>query len=224
MTEPITTTQVKTPVKKEAYVQVGGGVNNYGNTTAPDIGVTLGGQVSKNGTYAKTELGCGTALKAKVEVGHEFGIGKNMGLELSANAEYVKQSYDSKFTSNVSIDHDGQHVDAKNEHRWHDGVKKAGGALMMTFNGKKGNIKAGVEMGGYANSAPNVTDTYNALLRQEDGSLKSYHVETKYNAHQAGFYATPKVSGELNIGKKGNWSIVADGDLFGGNAGVRYTF
>ena len=40
----------------------------------------------------------------------------------------------------------------------------------------------------------------------------------------SGMYVTPKVSAELNLGKTNNWSLVANADRFGGNAGVRFKF
>ena len=49
MTTPIT----NTPVKTNAYVQVEGGVNNYTNTKQANLGATLGGTISKGGTFTK---------------------------------------------------------------------------------------------------------------------------------------------------------------------------
>ena len=226
MTQPITTNT--TPVKTNAYVQAEGGVNNYTNARGLNLGATLGGEINKGGTYANAEIGYGTAFKARAEVGHEFNIGKNMGLELSGNAEYKKSTTPSAFHSSFSAE--GYTMSRTNE--WHDGLKKAGASLMMTFNGKKGNVKIGAEVGAYANSAPNISHNYTinedttiaTVDNNETIISKSYTAELRYNGKNSGAYITPKISAELKLDKTGNWSAVANADAFGGNAGIRYTF
>lgn len=220
MTTPITNTIVRT----NAYVQVEGGVNNYTNTMQANLGAALGGEISKGGTFAKAEVGCGTAFKAKTEVGHEFNIGKNMGLELSANAVYAKSNTQNSYNTKFAIATDKQTQTMSMSKKWHDGYKKAGGALMMTFTGKKGNVKAGVEVGAYTNNAPDISTSYNATVKNENGNNQNYTLHHELKAHHSGMYATPKVSAELNLGKTNNWSLVANADRFGGNAGVRFKF
>ena len=224
MTQPITNT---TPVKANAYVQVEGGVNNYTNARGLNLGATLGGQINKGKTYANAEVGYGTTFKARAEVGHEFNIGKNMGLDLSANAEYKKSTVSSSYTTSLRTNN-AMVIDSN---KWHDGLKKAGAALMMTFNGKKGNIKIGAEVGAYANSAPNISHNYTinedtkvTVDNNETIIRKTHTAELRYNGKNSGAYITPKISAELKLGKTGNWSAVANADAFGGNAGIRYTF
>lgn len=225
MTQPITTNT--TPVKTNAYVQAEGGVNNYTNARGLNLGATLGGEINKGGTYANAEIGYGTAFKAKAEVGHEFNIGKNMGLDLSANAEYKKSTVSSTYTTSLRTNN-AMVIDSN---KWHDGLKKAGTALMMSFHGKKGNIKIGAEVGAYANSAPNITKNYTinedkklTVNNKETIIRETHNAEFSYNGSNSGMYVTPKISAELNLGKKGHWSAVANADAFGGNAGIRYTF
>lgn len=225
MTQPITTNT--TPVKTNAYVQAEGGVNNYTNARGLNLGATLGGEINKGGTYANAEVGYGTAFKAKAEVGHEFNIGKNMGLDLSANAEYKKSTVSSSYTTSLRTDN-AMVIDSN---KWHDGLKKVGTALMMSFHGKKGNIKIGAEVGVYANSAPNITKNYTidedkklTVNNKETIIRETHNAEFSYNGSNSGTYVTPKISAELNLGKKGHWSAVANADAFGGNAGIRYTF
>ena len=117
MTQPITNT---TPVKANAYVQVEGGVNNYTNARGLNLGATLGGEINKGGTYANAEVGYGTTFKARAEVGHEFNIGKNMGLDLSANAEYKKSTVSNTYTTSLRTDN-AMVIDSN---KWHDGLKK----------------------------------------------------------------------------------------------------
>ena len=224
MTQPITNT---TPVKANAYVQVEGGVNNYTNARELNLGASLGGQINKGKTYANAEVGYGTTFKARAEVGHEFNIGKNMGLELSGNAEYIKSTVSNTYTTSLRTNN-AMVIDSN---KWHDGLKKAGTALMMSFHGKKGNIKIGAEVGVYANSAPNITKNYTinedkklTVNNKETIIRETHNAEFSYNGKNSGAYITPKISAELKLDKTGNWSAVANADAFGGNAGIRYTF
>lgn len=225
MTQPITNT---TPVKTNAYVQVEGGKNNYVNDQELSLGATLGGQIQKGGTYANAEVGYGTTFKAKAEVGHEFNIGNNMGLELSGNAEYKKSTMPTVLHSSLTVGRNSiEGVD-----KWHNGLKKAGISLMMTFQGKKGNVKVGAEVGTYSNSAPNISKNYTInddTTQIVDGNetiiRESHTADISYNGKKSGEnYVTPKISAELNLDKKGHWSAVANANLFGGNAGIKYTF
>ena len=188
------------------------------------MSVLIGGQISKSGTFAKAEVGYGTAFKARAEVGHEFNIGKNMGLELSANAAYTKATEKSSYNATTTFTADNQVQTMSMINKWYDGFQKAGGALMMTFNGKRGNVKAGVEVGSYSNKAPNIATDYHAAVMDDRGNSGTLIYHDEYKGHRNGAYVTPRVSAELNLGQKGNWSFVANADKFGGNAGVRFTF
>lgn len=225
-----------TPLNKEAYAQVQAGA--YSPTAGKanlNVGALLGGEISKNGTYANAEVGLGSSFSASVKVGHEFNIGKNMGLELSANGEYLRSNLESTFKSHIEgYQPNGQeYADLKST--WNDGYKKAGAGLSLNFNGKKGNIKIGVEGGYRANNAPqiihqhNVQQTQNITIHKPSQDVNMISTQNKtvkisYNGHQAGAYITPTISAELNLGKNGHWSAVMDADRFQGNAGIRYTF
>ena len=229
MTIPIT----NTPVKANAYVQVEGGVNNYTNAQQANLGAALGGEISKGGTFAKAEVGYGTAFKAKTEVGHEFNIGKNMGLELSANAQYTRSNHHSTADTKITYMNPYESKEYSSTTSWKDGLRKAGGALALNFKGKKGNIKAGVEVGAYKNNAPDIqlNVNYQTLVETKNNETQEinkeiYNNSTKCDIKQrnSGVYVTPKVSAELNMGKQGNWSLVANADRFGGNAGIKFKF
>lgn len=229
MTTPIT----NTPVKTNAYVQVEGGVNNYTNTKQANLGAALGGEISKGGTFAKAEVGCGTAFKAKAEVGHEFNIGKNMGLELSANAQYTQSNKHSTADFKTTYTNSYESKEFSTTTSWKDGLRKAGGALALNFKGKKGNIKAGVEVGAYKNNAPDVHQNFNSQTivdiknnetQETHKEIYNYNMDYDLKQRNSGMYVTPKVSAELNLGKTNNWSLVANADRFGGNAGVRFKF
>lgn len=215
MTEPITT-NVSTPVKAKGYVQAEGGIYRASDTNHnANIGVALGGRINKGSTFANAEVGYGTAFRAKAEVGHEFKLNKNgnMGLELAGNAEYLRNGQKSEYLSDVTTENNGKYT---SKYSWQDGYKKAGVSGMLNFKGTKGNVKVGLEAGYRANNTPDINETY---------TINNNHIMHKtVKNHESGFYATPKVSAELNIGKKGAWSAIADADMHRGNVGIRYTF
>lgn len=217
---PNTITQkVSTPVKTEGYVQAEGGI--YRATEdgyATNVGVALGGKVSKGSTFANAEVGYGTAFRAKVEVGHEFKLNQkgNLGLELAGNAEYLRAGQKSEYVSKVTINNSEQNGFQTS---WNNGYKKAGLSSMLNFKGKKGNVKVGLEAGYSTNNAPDIDVTHKI---SNENHYQEMHFGTKQN--YSGFYLTPKVSAELNLGKNGHWSAIADADMHKGNVGLRYTF
>ncbi len=216
MTEPITT---KMPAEKKIYVQAEGGAYKAMKGKANlNAGVLFGGEIEKKGTYLKGEIGYGTAFKAGVEAGHQFDWKNNMGLELSANAQYLRDNSESKINNTVNVNGYGYSFSNK----WNDGYAKAGVSGMFTFEGKKGSIKAGVEGGYRTNFASNVNHNVDLIVKPQDKPSVNYN--TSFKGKEEGVYITPKVSAELNLGKKGNWSLIADADIYQGKAGIRYTF
>lgn len=217
---PNTITQkVSTPVKTEGYVQAEGGIYRAAEDRyAANIGVALGGKVSKGSTFAKAEAGYGTAFRAKVEVGHEFKLNQNgnLGLELAGNAEYLRNGQKSERLSKVAIENNGEYTSSTS---WNDGYKKAGISSMFNFKGKKGNVKVGLEAGYSASNAPDIYHTF-----EINGNNRYQEVSFSAKQNDSGFYMTPKVSAELNLGKNGHWSAIANADVHKGNVGLRYTF
>ena len=214
MTEPITT---QTQTQKRAYVQLDGGAYNAHKGLAnADIGVLLGGEIEKKGNFLKGEVGCGTAFKAGLEVGHEFPLGKKTGVELAANAQYLRSTQESHYSSSVNVNNSQPH---KFSTDWHNGYFKSGVSGMLNFTGKRGNIKAGIEAGYRTNFAPDIQSDY--TVATADQTVKLHQ---DFKSREKGAYVTPKISAELNLGKKGNWSMIADADLYQGQAGIRYTF
>lgn len=70
-------------VQTEVYAQGNAGVlRNPAGENFSNIGAALGGEINYKGTYLKAEAGIGTAVTGKVELGHEFDIGKNLGFEI----------------------------------------------------------------------------------------------------------------------------------------------
>jgi len=213
-----------TPVKTEAYVQVNAGAYDASKgDLKTDIGARLGGEVEKGGTYAKAEVGYGTALRANLEAGHEFNIGKNMGLELSANAQYLRDNSESSYSSTITHSVNSTPYESSIKKGWHDGFKKLGASAMLNFKGKAGNIKFGVEGGYRTNNAPDISNTLHTEVTNENKTeIREDTIMIK--GRRSGAYVTPKVSAELNLGKNSHWALTANADKFQGSAGIKYTF
>jgi len=233
--------KITTPVvKADAYVKVeAGAYEGRKDKFNTNVDAVFGGEIKKGGTYAKAEAGYGTALKAGIEAGHEFNIGKNIGLELSANAQYLRdnaeKSYSSTlvhdYTINTPTDTGNIHYENSVKKSWHDGFKKLGASAMLNFKGKAGNVKVGLEGGYRTNNAPDIRNQLGSNVQIDvytDDAIYS-DSESMYNSDifkgkRSGAYITPKVSAELNLGKNSHWSLTANADRFQGNAGIKYTF
>ena len=71
------TIPISKKVQTEFYAQGNAGVlRNPAGENFSNIGAALGGEINYKGTYLKAEAGAGTALSGRVELGHEFDIGK----------------------------------------------------------------------------------------------------------------------------------------------------
>ena len=247
MTQPMNVEQPK--VKASAYVQpTVGGVNLGRENGFATIGLALGGQVQlKDGTYAKAEVAGGTYLGAKASVGHEFNIGKNMGLDLSVNGQFLqnRQSSSVIFTNNTKINVNNLSNGESNCYNyeslhvgiWNEGDSRVNGKAMFNLNGKAGKIGVGVEAGYKTNHGINIegiddinvsvkyqeqkADTYDVAFKEENYSES---ITYKFQGFEQGAYVTPKIEAELNLGKKGHAQIVADADLKQQNVGFRWTF
>jgi len=186
-----------------------------------DAGAVLGGEANYKGTFARAEVGLGTALSGKVELGHTFDIGRNMGLELSAKAQTSRsligknQAYVRAEAVDISDTmqlRDG----AEAGEDWSSGVKRLGAAAKLTFGSKKVKFGVGFESGIAKGSAPDTNLNVEAHANNNHASAEmSIRNKTEY-------YGTPTVSADIKLGKK--LSFNANADLNQGHIGVRYNF
>lgn len=220
------------------YVQAEGGAYDAGKSGRGYAGVAGGVTLEKNSTFVKAKAGVGTAIKAELEAGHEFKLGKNTGLELAGNVSVVSNnSFNSctySYADNIRIEYsqDGEQLSSEfvtqgiGVQSWKDGYAKAGASAMLTFGGKRGNLKLGVEGGYRTNNAPDFTNSaqskYSININGEEYYGDGETFNATYKGKERGAYITPKVEGQLNVSK--HLSFVADATLKEGSAGVRWTF
>lgn len=221
MTNPVTQTTIQ-PVKTKFYVKAEGGAYNKYNVKTEGIGLAyLGGEITKGGAHAKAELGYGTGLGAAANAGYEFNLGKNVGLDLAANAEYYRSNTSETTKLYMSVDNQEPMslVDKNN-----NGYFKAGGQALFNFKGKRANVKAGVEVGYRRNGGVNMLQSISVTKEDSEGNKATTTYGNAINTLDAGAYVTPKISAELLLDKKGHWSAIADADMYKGSAGIKYIF
>ena len=241
MTEPLSINQK--PQVFKGYVQAQGGFASAGADKIALFGVTGGVEARKKGFHAGAEVGVGTMFQAKAEIGKEFSIGKNMGLDLSGKAEY-KQSllgtsseiYEYSSNNDVAVMlENGQNVNyslstpAIAANIWTPGETRFAGSAKLKYEKKNVNIGVGVEGGYRANNAPNTKLNFSSnqtINVSKDGETKTYDYSTQAtigkNKHMSGAYITPTVSAEVKAGK--HISFTANADMYQGQAGIKYTF
>ena len=241
MTEPLSINQK--PQVFKGYVQAQGGFASAGADKIALFGVTGGVEARKKGFHAGAEVGAGTMFQAKAEIGKEFSIGKNMGLDLSGKAEYRqsllgKNIENENYSSTTDVTLKLENEQDVNYHyeapvsitsKWASRETRYAGSAKLKYQKGNVNIGVGVEGGYRANNAPDTN--YNVIINEKisvskDGETKTYDIPTQIssnkNRHMSGAYITPTVSAEVKAGK--HISFTANADMYQGQAGIRYTF
>ena len=235
------TIPISKKVQTEFYAQGNAGVlRNPAGENFSNIGAALGGEINYKGTYLKAEAGAGTALSGRVELGHEFDIGKNLGFEISSKAQTIRNlksnSYHTEFDTRMNGEINGVPYSIGNLHtgdsKWYSGETRLGAAAKLNFKSKNAKFGIGLE-GGMRKSTARDVSFYFADHESVTVSVNGERPETvtlgaectqHLNLNQKNGYITPTVSAEVNLGKKSGFSFVANADLYQGQAGIRYTF
>ena len=185
-------------------------------STYMNAGAILGGEISYKGSFARAEVGAGTALSGKIELGHSFDIGRNMGLELSgkaqANMNLIKNKL--KFSSTAVNNNLTSGVEVNQ--KYNTGETRLAGAAKLTFGSTKAKFGVGVEAGSRNNISPDMNYNLTAIAGPTQNTMQA-SVKNKPE-----FYATPTVSADVKISK--NLSFNANADLHQAQAGIRWNF
>lgn len=235
--------QNKPAITTKGYVQVNAGViKNAAEEAYSYLGATLGGEVNYKNTYLRGEAGAGTALTGKLEIGHEFDIGKNMGLDLSAKGQYSRNNFESSLYMGVGsgmnmningVSYPVENVQTANAN-WKAGETRLGAQAELTFKSKHAKFGVGLEGGLRHSTSPNISmnfaGTQSTLTIENEGkepttiTSKTNDFSVKRDLNKKAGYITPTLSAEIQLGKKSNFSFVANADMYQGQAGIRYTF
>ena len=236
-------------IEKSGYVQLHtGGVHNPAGRSYDNTGIGVGGKLNYKGTYLSAELAGGTAMAGKVQLGHEFDLGKNFGLDLSAKAQGSFATKRSKNDTHIDLTttqaltyKDEQTGAVKQESAtigdrfdihtdWVDGETRLGAGAQFTFKSKNFKIGLGAEAGKrstIANDANHHVESHiRAVYTDNEGKQQVIDNNKVYNKTfdigKTKTYITPTVSAELNLGKK--FSLMANGDMHQQQVGIRYNF
>ena len=209
-------------------------------------GAILGGEANYRGTFLRGQVQAGTSFGAKLELGHTFDIGRNMGLELSAKTQIDKSlmgnntytpgnqaikgytcTVDTQ-TNTTSVVETQALAHSNYSASWKSGETRTGLAAKFTFGSQKAKFGVGVEGGIRNGNRPTMTYSYESndfVDMTVDG--KKVENESHYSCvvgetTKSGAYITPTLSADIKLGKR--LSFNANADLHQGFAGIRYNF
>lgn len=219
MTPPIEGKR-QTPVLT-GNVGLNASVKNFGCDRILLFGSTAEGRIQHKGYYAEAGVTAGTGLSVNAEIGKEFDINKNWGLELSANANHTRSLLGTKNESMIihNIGINGECHEESANADWTPGVTIAGVKAMANYTTDNGKFTFGAGVSGqYArNNAKNLSLTSTAT----DGQTTE-HVTSVINKRKEGFVVSPELKATWNANR--HISVEANGNAFGGGVTARYTF
>ena len=232
------TNPVSNKVQVTGYAGVQAGIiKSLSDNAYLNSGATLGGQVSYKGTFLRGQVEAGTALGGKVELGHTFDIGRNMGLELSAKAQMNKSlignnSYNVKFENNFNINNQNASVEIPSHSdfstNWKGGETRLGASAKLTFGSEKARFGVGIEAGSRKGNQPNMAfstesnTSVDVTTNQKTETINQNYSSVVVNSNKSSFYATPTISADVKLNK--HLSLNANADLQQGQIGVRWNF
>ena len=226
MADPLTTATVTKKVQVTGYAGLQAGtIKGPEQDAYLNSGAILGGEIDLNNksggaTFFKGKVIGGSALGAEFELGQRFSIGRNMGLEISANVEKnISTTYDNNATatstaqdvivaSGIETPYESTIV---TENRWKSGITKYSGKAMVTFGSKNLKIGVGLEAGTISNRTPNTTFSHDHKMTMamngvpdEVLSLLVNHktCEGTLTTNKTKGFVLPRVSVERDFGKR----------------------
>ena len=234
-------------VKVTGYTGVQAGIiRNSAKENFLSSGAILGGEVSYKRAFARTQVMGGTTLGAEAQIGYEFDLGRNMGLELSAKTQMYKnlvsdlgsttQTAEFHHNAEYSIVNEqgqaeiiSQSFDENHTSSWKHGMQQTGVKAQLNFGSQKAQFGVGVEAGTRNSLRPNISfsSNINSTIEIKAGD-KTVDVQNlaKLTAvkvdNGAKGYVTPTLTAKVNLGK--GFSLNANADLYQGQAGIRYNF
>jgi hypothetical protein len=203
--------------KKETYVE---GIGGYNDGVGAVAGVLIGEELTKGNNHLNVACGAGTAYMTKLEVGHTFDIGKNMGLDLSLAGQTAVAATKDKISMSTTIStQDAQDFSANLTAKYRKMDFRGGAKVQLKFKPSDSfTLKAGIE-GGYKSNEGFHCNQNTAVESSEGYRLE---IGREYNNTKRGAYITPTIDAKLDVSK--NLSFTANADTHQGNIGVRYTF
>lgn len=232
-------------VKLSGYTGLQAGmIKNASSETFTNAGVVAGGEVNYKGTFLRGQVGFGTAASSSLQFGHTFDIGRNMGLELSANAQNTMSSISKGHASSdmpyslnsFSNNKEGGQIEtttdvsgySKTESSWRKSDSRYGVQAKLTFGSSRAKFGVGVEAGYHSDNNPKLSyENVSNSLTNTNINGKNFDVQTHVNGYavtvseQSEGFVTPLVSADIYLGKECSLKIETDlyklGAVFGRN-------
>ena len=242
MSNPITN---KVQVTGYAGVQAGI-INNSAKEKFLNTGAVLGGEARYKGAFARAQVMGGTAIGAEAQLGYEFDLGKNMGLELSAKTQMYKNlvsdlgstTHTAEFHHNAEysiVNEQGQteiinqSFDENHTSSWNHSMQQTGLKAQLNFGSEKARFGVGIEAGTRNSQRPNISysSDINSNIDIKNGdkivNVQNLAQVTAVNVDNGvKGYITPTVTAKVNLGK--GFTFNASADLNQGQAGIRWNF
>ena len=223
-----------------------GFIRNSANENFLTTGAVLGGEARYKGIFARAKVLGGTAVGAEAQVGYEFNLGRNTGLELSAKGQMYKNmvnvfgsetktsNYDRHDLTTIHNEDqtttiDGSFSDNYSE-SWNYGMQQVGLRAQLNFGSEKARFGVGVEAGTRNSLRPNISytlhDHHAVDLNQGGETVNVNDIINKVSIkidNGAEFVVTPVITANLELGK--GVSLNANTDVLSqGNVGISWTF
>lgn len=219
MTQPIITAQPKEQPKVTYNAGLQAGVKAYGVDKIPLLGANAGANVEYKGFHAGAELTAGTALSLNTEIGKEFDINKNCGLDLSANASHTMSTL-GKSQTKITPQIDGIEDLPSTKAEWRPGVTTTGVKAMGKFTSNNGRLNFGVGVSGqYVKN--NASDALLSTCFEAAPGVTRIRTNA-IKSHKEGVVVSPEFQAGYKINEK--LSLGLNANVLGGSAGISYTF
>lgn len=228
MTPPINA-KVQTPVVTTGSVGLNASFKEYGADRIVLFGPTVEGKVEHKDFYASAGVTAGTGLSVGAEVGKEFDINKNWGLNLSANANHTRALLGENKTSiimahNLQVNRNdianNTSVETRGSAQWKPAITTAGVKAMANYTTDNGKFTFGAGLSGqYAkNNAKDISLT--ATVKDNNQAINT--ATSAIKRREEGFVLSPELKAGWNANK--HISFEANVNGFGGGVTAKYTF
>lgn len=231
------------------YIQAQGGMTNYQGDVMANTSLELGARLNSGNLRAEAGVRGGTELGAKAEIGYTVPLGKKVGLDLSAGADYSKQVASSNTISYITktpvlYSQNGENYnftfqgarETKYEYSYKpDQYRAYAGAGVKVAPNNKFNFTAGLEAGVRGTTLKDqkiegqtFTQNINEKMHIPEGSIninatvQGKDADITFHHPKTQAYVTPKIAAEYNINK--NLSLGANASFNEAGIKARWTF
>ena len=220
------------------YTQANAGMlKNSEKVTYNNLGASAGFNVDanfdgKNSLIYGAEVGAGTAVTAKAEIGYKRALSKNSNLVFTANFAYDKSltktdSYSVHIDNNATVNGKKYQLDLIDEnYSWKRDNLQYGGRVGYNKETKWGGYEVGAELGYRTNTSPEFHTASGSKSSFDLGEGKKYDIATHYEYgrdRKEGVYGTPYGKIHANLTSNGALQAIGEANSREIKVGLRYS-